>query len=74
MRQVSAGAVIEVKPATPASANFGVHADYFELYSIGLGHPGSAAIAKAKDILTGIERRTSQSIFGESRPPRVAER
>ena len=37
VRQVSAGALIHVKPTNPASARFGVHADDFELYSFGFG-------------------------------------
>ncbi len=37
VRQHTAGASILVKPTNPASADFGVHADDFELYSFGFG-------------------------------------
>jgi hypothetical protein len=36
LRKVSVGTVIEVKPANPASVDFGVLADDFELYSLGI--------------------------------------
>jgi hypothetical protein len=70
-RQVSVGTVIDVKPTNPASANFGVHADDFELYSFGLGprsqweFPWERRYRKGeKDILTEIEEMARAVIAG----------
>jgi hypothetical protein len=71
VRQHSAGTSIEVKPANPASANFGVHADDFELYSFGFGprsqweFPWERRYRKGeKDVLTEIEEMARAVIAG----------
>jgi hypothetical protein len=71
VRQVSAGTLIDVKPTNPASSNFGVHADDFELYSFGFGprsqweFPWERRYRKGeKDILTEIEEMARAVIAG----------
>jgi len=71
VRPHSAGTSIDVKPANPASADFGVHADDFELYSFGFGprsrweFPSERRYRKGeKDILTEIEEMARAIIAG----------
>jgi len=60
-----------VRPTNPASANFGVHADDFELYSFGFGRrsqwefPWERRYRKGeKDVLTEIEEMARAVIAG----------
>ena len=71
VRQVSAGTVIDVKPANPASANFGVHVDDFELYSFGIGTKSQWEFPwerryrnDEKNVLTEIEEMSRAIISG----------
>jgi hypothetical protein len=71
VRQHSAGTSIQVEPTNPASANFGVHADDFELYSFGFGtrsqweFPWERRYRKGeKDVLTEIEEMARAVIAG----------
>jgi hypothetical protein len=66
------GAVIELKPAKPAAADFGVHCDDFEVYSFGFGpmsqweFPYERRYRKGeKDILTEIEEMSRAIIAGK---------
>jgi hypothetical protein len=61
----------QVKPTNPASANFGVHADDFELYSFGFGtrsqweFPWERRYPKGeKDVLSEIEEMARAVIAG----------
>jgi hypothetical protein len=72
VRQVSAGTLIDVKPANPASARFGVHADDFELYSFGFARrsqwefPYERRYRKGeKDVLIEIEEMARAVIAGD---------
>jgi hypothetical protein len=69
--QVAAGTLISVKPTNPASADFGVHADDFELFSFGFGprsqweFPWERRYRNGeKDILTEIEEMSRAIIAG----------
>jgi hypothetical protein len=70
VHQVSVGTVIDVKPANPASAKFGVLADDFDLYNFGIGRsqwefPWERRYRKGeKDILTEIEEMARAVIAG----------
>ncbi|HEX8838081.1 MAG TPA: hypothetical protein VF748_14165 [Candidatus Acidoferrum sp.] len=71
VRQVAAGTLISVKPTNPASADFGVHADDFELFSFGFGprsqweFPWERRYRNGeKDILTEIEEMSRAVIAG----------
>ena len=71
VRQHSAGTSIDVKPANPASADFRVHADEFELCSFGFGprsqweFPWERRYRKGeKDVVTEIEEMARAVIAG----------
>ena len=71
VRQVSAGTVIGVNPVNPTSANFGVHADDFELYSFGFGPKSQWEFPwerryrnDEKNVLTEIEEMSRAIIAG----------
>ncbi|HEX8817405.1 MAG TPA: hypothetical protein VF753_18060 [Terriglobales bacterium] len=71
VRQHSAGTSIDVRPANPASAKFGVHTDDFEIHSFGFGprsqweFPWERRYRKGeKDVLTEIEEMARAVIAG----------
>lgn len=70
VRKVSVGTVIDVRPTNPASADFSVLADDFELYNVGIGKsqwefPWERRYRKGeKDILTEIEEMARAVMAG----------